>query len=161
MNSEFRITGRHVLTALISFFVVVAAVNVVFINFAVRTFPGEKEEKSYLQGLNYNDRLAARAAQDALGWSASIDKAALAGGDVTIALSIVDRNGAPVSGLNVSAVLSRPASEVHDTVVSFRPIGRGEYEAVAPAGAGAWDLEGNALNHREQEFAFYSRLMLQ
>lgn len=161
MAREFRITGKHVLYTLIGFFLVVLAANVIFISLAVRTFPGEKEEKSYLQGLNYNDRLATRSEQAALGWKGTITVASLNGDEATIRLSFKDRAGAPLRGLRISGVLSRPATDANDTIVSFTPIGDGDYEVVVPAGKGVWNLEGLAVDHAGGRFEFSSRLNLE
>ncbi len=161
MDTDFRITGRHVLFTLLGFFLVILAVNMIFLNFAVRTFPGEKEKKSYLQGLNYNDRLASRAAQDALGWSAAIEEAVLTDGTMHLAITMKTRSGAPVNGLAMSAVLSRPADDAQDQPVAFNAIGGGRYETAAPAGPGAWNLDAVAVNARGDEFVFTSRLILE
>ncbi|MEM8771337.1 MAG: FixH family protein [Pseudomonadota bacterium] len=161
METEFRLTGKHVLAMLIGFFLVILTANVIFINFAVRTFPGEKEEKSYLQGLNYNDRLAARAEQAALGWTATIEEALLVGNQVELKMTIVSADGAPLRGLNVDGALSRPASKAQDRSIVFVETGNGEYVASSPAASGVWILEGKAVNNRDDVFEFSSRLMLQ
>ena len=161
MAQEFHLTGKHVLGVLIAFFLVILAANVIFINFAVKTFPGEKEEKSYLQGLNYNERLAARQDQSALGWTATIDEAALNNGAVDITLTLADRDGRPLNGLAVDAVLSRPTSAADDVVVVFSPVGNGRYAATAPAGPGVWSLEGRATNDADERVEFVNRLILQ
>lgn len=160
MASEFRITGKHVLFTLIGFFLVILTVNIIFINFAVKTFPGEKEEKSYLQGLNFNDRLSARAEQQALGWIAAIDEASLNDNTLDLELVITNEAETPLSGLTVTAVLSRPASGSEDRPFEFTPLGNGVYRASVPAAAGVWDLDGTAVNGRDDEFEFTSRLVL-
>ncbi len=160
MAREFHLTGKHVLGALIAFFLVILAANVIFIKFAVKTFPGEKEEKSYLQGLNYNERLAARQEQSALGWTATIDDASLNNGAVVIKLTIADRSGRPLNGLDVRAVLSRPTSATEDVALEFSPAGNGRYAATSPAGRGVWSLEGSATNSANDQVEFVNRLIL-
>ncbi|MEL7028643.1 MAG: FixH family protein, partial [Pseudomonadota bacterium] len=110
MTERFQLKGWHVLAALLSFFGTVFAVNAVFVTQAVRTFPGEQVEKSYLQGLEYNKVLEERAAQTALGWTASLDRAEIADGGLRLAVRVTDANGAPVPGLQVNGVLRRPAA---------------------------------------------------
>lgn len=160
MDRDFRITGRHVLIVLIGFFLFVLAANLVFINLAVKSFPGEKEEKSYLQGLNYGDRLAARAEQERLGWRAMITEASLVGETATIALAVADRAGAPLSNLRIEAVLSRPVDDSSDQAIAFAPVGDGEYAASVPAGAGIWNLEGVAVGDDGRRFEFANRLVI-
>lgn len=161
MAGEFRVTGRLVLFTLIGFFLVVLTANMIFLNLAVRTFPGEKEEKSYLQGLNYNERLAARAAQEALGWTASIEEARLDGAQARIEIALESASGRPLYGLGVSAVLSRPADDESDRALVFAPLGDGRYAAAAPAGPGLWNLDARALGERGEEFQFQARLVLE
>ena len=161
MATEFRVTGKHVLATLIGFFVIILTVNLIFLNFALRTFPGEKEKKSYLQGLNYNERLASRAAQAALGWKATIEEAQLIGDEVTLKVTILDDAGAPISGLDVTCLLSRPASAGEDRSLIFTDMGNGDYVASSPAAAGVWRLEGRAVGARDDAFEFASRLFLQ
>ena len=74
MNAtHFQVRGWHVLTALLAFFGAIIAVNIAFAVIAVRSFPGEDVRRSYVQGLQYNDTLAERRVQQALGWQASAD----------------------------------------------------------------------------------------
>ena len=161
METEFRLTGKHVLVTMISFFLVILVVNIVFINFAVKTFPGEKEEKSYLQGLNYNDRLTKRAEQATLGWRVTIENATLTGDRVQLTVTVNDADGAPLSGLFVTGILSRPASAIEDQPFAFKETSNGEYIASLSSDAGVWDLEGKATNLHGDEFDFSSRLILQ
>lgn len=161
METEFRLTGRHVFAMLAGFFLCIFTANAIFLNFALKTFPGEQEEKSYLQGLNYNDRLALRAQQAALGWRVAIKQAALTGDQLQVRIAITDEYGAVMPDLDVSGLISRPANAAQDYAVVFRHMGDGEYEAFSPAAAGIWDLDGKAVNSRDEEFDFSSRLILQ
>lgn len=161
MKTEFRLDGKHVLAMLIAFFVVILIANIVFISFAVKTFPGEREEKSYLQGINYGKRLAARAAQASRGWTAKIEEASRFNGQVKIRVSIDERNGAPISGLRISGMLSRPTNATQDHALIFTAMGAGVYQAVAPADAGVWELQAKAVNKRDEEFEFSNRLVLE
>ncbi len=160
MQKQFRITGWHVLSMLVAFFLVIIIANTIFITLAVRSFPGEKEEKSYLQGLHYNDRIAARDAQSALGWTASIEQARLLDGEahMEISFAVGDR---PLNGLDVAATLSRPASAEGQQEVAFSALGAGRYRAIVEAGPGVWNFEGRALNRQGEEFEFSSRLVLE
>jgi nitrogen fixation protein FixH len=138
---EFRVTGRFVLLALISFFLCIIAANAIFISLAVRSFPGEQVEKSYLQGLRYNDTIAARRAQESLGWRASI-AIARKGADARIELTIRDRASAPLSDLDVSGMLARPADNNDDRKLAFTRKGAGVYAVeIAALPRGVWRLE--------------------
>ena len=158
MNDGFRLTGKHVLAALLGFFLIVLMANVIFINLAIRTFPGEKEEKSYLQGLNYNDRLIARAEQARLGWQATIQKAEIDGDGVTVDITITDKAGSPLSHLQIDGVVARPAADNQDHAITFNRLGNGRYAATFPGDAGLWVLEAVAVDRTGRQFDFGSRL---
>ncbi|MEM9750596.1 MAG: FixH family protein [Pseudomonadota bacterium] len=160
MSREFRLTGRHVLMALLGFFLLVAAANAIFITYAVRSFPGEREEKSYLQGMNFNERLAERAEQQALGWRVEVTKAGLSDGEATIRLRILGEEDAPLGRLEVTGVMMRPASDEGDRPIVFVMLGGGAYEGVVEAEPGLWLLEAQAASASGEIFEFSSRLTL-
>lgn len=159
MTSSFRITGRHVLFGMIGFFLLIIAVNTVFITLALRSFPGEQEEKSYLQGLNYNDRLEARAAQDALGWTVEIDKAERDGDGAIIELIFRNKTEAPVYNLSIDGMLLQPTDNDRDQALTFSPAGEGRYttyaENVTP---GVWMLNARAVSNRNETFELTTKL---
>lgn len=140
----WELKGWHVLAAMLAFFAAIIAVNVGFAMVAVDSFPGEDVRRSYLQGLNYNETLAERRRQAALGWHAS---AALedAGGLAQLVVIIRDRDGAPVSGLSLTGVLRWPADERLDRALAFIPDGDGRYVArLDDLQPGHWRLRARA-----------------
>lgn len=158
MKAETKITGRHVLLSLIGFFAVIASANAVFIHYALTSFPGEREEKSYLQGMNFNDRIADRAAQRALGWSVAIEEASLREGEALLRLRVEGADGEALRALNITGALMRPTSAVQDRVLTFTPSPDGRYVAVAAAGTGVWLLEGTVKDIDGHRFDFASRI---
>lgn len=156
------INGRHVLVAMLAFFFIVIAVNAGFIVLAVRSFPGEDERRSYLQGLHYNETLARRAAQAQLQWSAEARIAPASPDasdfDALVIFEVRDREGSPVQGLQVAGVLRRPTTTREDTRFVFREVQPGRYEAPARIRSeGAWIIQGEARRGGEA-FAFERRL---
>lgn len=129
------IKGHHVLFALIAFFGIVIVVNIIFVTQAFRTFSGEDEPRSYIQGIHYNDVLDRRAAQAELGWSAT--------STVTqngVRLEIVDAEGAPVTGLVMDAYLRHPTDSGLDIVLDLQTAGAGLYLAEVDIPTGRWTL---------------------
>ncbi len=148
MKKPFRITGYHVLTGMVLFFAIIIAVNMVFISYAVKTFPGEQEKKSYLQGLNYNDRLKSRELQAAKGWVVNIEKAGRIGPGThaIVELSFKDKSQNPINGLEIIAELSRPVDNDDDQALNFAALGNGHYQAnIENAAAGVWLLRAHAI----------------
>ncbi|MFQ5562789.1 MAG: FixH family protein [Parvularculaceae bacterium] len=160
--AQFRIKGWHVLAGVLAFFAVVIAANIVFMTLALRSFPGQEEEKPYLQGLNYNDALADRRRQEALGWRAVVEEAARREDNAgLVALSFEDRTGAPLDGLEVTGALERPASEAAHPV-EFVHTSAGRYEVVIEElGAGVWDLSARAVDDAGQRFDVKARIVIE
>ena len=139
------IRGVHVLWALIAFFAAIIAINVAFSIVAIRTFPGEDVRRSYVQGLAYNDTLAARRAQAALGWRASAELARARGGAAQLDLRVVDRDGRAIAGLVFTGALRRPLAAQEDHPLQFEEIEAGHYRARLDAPApGQWELRAAA-----------------
>jgi nitrogen fixation protein FixH len=161
MSSGFRLKGWHVLASLLGFFGVITAANAIFITYAIRSFPGQQVEKSYLQGLRFNEEIAARERQTALGWSARVVEARTDGAVAMFEIVIVAGDGTALSGLQVSGELRRPASDREDQVLVFSDLGDGRYRVeTSGLAAGAYDLSARAVSPRGEEFKFAKRLML-
>ncbi|WP_375206403.1 FixH family protein [Hyphococcus sp.] len=141
-----KLTGRHVLIMVLAFFGVMIAANVIFIRAAVESFPGVAEDKSYLEGLKYNDTLAERAAQAELGWTAEVAEVARDGEKGRIVVRLA-KDETALSSLAVDGVLKRPASADADQPLAFKALGEGLYEAdVVVFAPGAWDMALRAEN---------------
>ena len=135
---EGQLKGWHVLLIMLAFFGVMFTVNGFFLYSAITSFPGEDVEKSYLQGVHYNDTLEARRAQAELGWTV---RAGLSGAD-RVAVQVTDADETPVTGLAVSAKLRRLATGAEDVTVELTAAGQpGYYAADLPEiTSGQWEL---------------------
>jgi nitrogen fixation protein FixH len=152
------LTGRHVLFAILGFFVAVISVNVVFIVMAVRTFPGEDVRRSYLQGLQYNATLAERREQAALGWRVN---AAFRVGEQGEQLEVTlrDAQGVPIGDALVEGELRRPTTAEHDQALVFASAGEGRYRApVSDVDDGVWRLRARATTGQDRVFDFEAEL---
>ena len=157
VNKPGELRGGHVLAAMLAFFGIVIAINIAFSVIAVRTFPGEDEPHSYLQGLHYNETLAARAAQTALGWRAAV-RIVRGREAVALDLHLADSAGAPLDGMVVTGVLRRPATARDDHDLTFTPIGGGGYRAeISGFAEGSWTVQGVA-RRGDQRFDFERRM---
>lgn len=153
-----RVKGRHVLGAILLFFGVVIAINVGFAIAAIRSFPGEDERRSYLQGLRFNDTLAERRAQRLLGWRAATEWRAVENGS-SLRVVMRTRDGAPIDGLAIQGVLGRRSSAAFDHPLDFTAEGRGAYVATLPTlAAGQWRLRARAANTAGNALDFESDL---
>jgi len=138
--------GRWYPWLFVAAFLVVIAVNGVMVTLAVESFAGLETEHPYERGLAYNETLAAKRAQDALGWTVAFDAvpADMTEGMVRVVEvtgAFQDRAGAPLTGLDVRAVLRRPAAAGHDQEIALAPRGPGRYSATAELPfPGQWEL---------------------
>lgn len=150
MPSKGKLTGWHVLVIMLGFFGVMFAVNGVFLYHAITSFPGEDVKKSYLQGLDYNQTLDAKAAQDQLGWSAA---AGVVGPDLVFDLT--DAKGNPLSGYQVMSELRRAASTAHDQTLPMQPLEAGSYAVnVSDLPAGRWDVQFQVMEPAAGDIIF-------
>ena len=146
--TTFRFTGWHFLACMVVFFGIDVAVNVAFILRAVQTFPGEVADDPYEAGVAYDQTLARLAVEQKLGWTAVINDAGHAPRGEAISVRWSDKSGQPLSGLTVTGLLRRPATEQDNTPVRFAEIAPGSYRSVAAVAPGAWDLDVTAVNRR-------------
>ena len=135
VKKPFRITGWHVLFSVVAFFGVVIAVDSLFLVLAYRSHPGQVSVRPYEDGLAYNRAVAQRRTQAAIGWSATA--APDAGG---VVVEIADAKGEPVTGLELTGLLRRPATETGELPLTFEEAAPGRYRAPAKPAAGAWDV---------------------
>ena len=132
----FRITGWHVLIAMVLFFAIIIAVDVLFIVKAYESFSGQTVKNPYEAGLAFNQRLLDQKHQAQLGWQVD------AGPDPTgqMIITVRDKSGAPVTGLKAVATFERPATERGRREMAFREADPGVYLARVGLDAGAWDM---------------------
>jgi nitrogen fixation protein FixH len=154
----FVLRGHHVLLGMLAFFAAIIAVNVGFAIVAVRSFPGEDVRRSYLQGLNYNETIAERRAQAALGWRAD---ATLAGGAdaAVVVVNLRTRAGAPLNDATLSGELRWPTDARRDHQLTFTRQGDGRYLAqIGALPAGRWRLRARAADASGGALDFESEL---
>jgi len=152
--NSFRINGAHVLAGLLLFFAAIIAINIAFAVAAVRTFPGEDERRSYVQGLRYNDVLAERRAQAETGWEAQ-SQLSQSNSGARVIVRLTDANGVPIENASINAVLRWRPNESGDRVLEFVHTGEGRYAAELHAlSAGRWELRARAHDPSGQALDF-------
>lgn len=127
-----KLTGRKVLIIVLAAFGVVVAVNVTMATLAVGGFPGLVVKNPYAEGQHFDERLKA---EKALGWRFGAE---WSGGELSV--SVVEAGGAPARGLEVSAVVGRPATRTEDREVELARKGE-VYAADLPLGPGLWRVD--------------------
>lgn len=105
------------------FFVVIAAVDGIFIYLAVSTQTGVVTDRAYENGLAFNEMLARAAKQDRLG----IQQHATFK-DGILVWDLNNRDGSPLTGARVTAHLFRPVASGHDFTVDVPALTPGRYQ---------------------------------
>lgn len=151
---RFTIKGWHVLVGFIAFFGIVIAVDVTFAMAAYKTFSGETIHDPYEAGILYNNTLAQRRREAALGWKATIEEER----DLVV-VRVADRTGKTIEGLTITGVLVRPATVKGQRALKFAPDGTGGYRADTSSLDGAWDLHVVARDPRGAVFEADRRMV--
>lgn len=154
-SAPFQITGRMVLFALIAFFLIVAGVNAVMMTLAIRTMPGVDVKSAYEGSQNYNKDIQRAREQDARAWQANVTF--VDGAARTITITMKDKAGQPVKGLDVGVRFAHPSDRKADIVAALSEIAPGQYTGDA-APRGVWDLQIEARNGKDIMFQSQSRL---
>jgi nitrogen fixation protein FixH len=121
--------GSWIPWVFVGLFGIVLIANGTMITVAISTFTGMETTSAYKKGLSYNKRLAAAAAQEALGWQASLDAEAVEPGEVAITFDLADRNGDPIAAADVSARIDRPLQDGFEQTIALRETRSGRYAA--------------------------------
>lgn len=151
--SGFTIKGWHVGLGVTAFFGVIIAVDATFLTLAYRTHPGQVAHKPYEAGLVYNAELERQRKQTQLGWRAAAE--ARPDG---VAVWMRDREGAPLTGLTVTADLQRPATGHGRTRLALSEIEPGLYVGENADLSGAWDAAIAARDEAGRDFMASRRL---
>lgn len=129
-------TNRTALYGVLAFFAIIFAANGAFIYFALSSWPGLVSETAYQDGLQFNTDLSQAETQRIRGWRSELSVDETSG---VLHLRIEDRNGNAVSGLAVTARLTRPAHDRDDQDVLLRPGPGGVYVSQPTSNlTGAW-----------------------
>ncbi|MEM9286318.1 MAG: FixH family protein [Pseudomonadota bacterium] len=154
-DKQRQLTGRQVFIWFVCFFAVVIVTNVVFVRLAVTSFPGEEVEKSYYQGLHYNQVLETKEEQASLGWRMQLIGVPESDADQTITVRLIDRAGKPVYVADVTGEVVRPMTDSGRQPLAFTSLGDGRYRTtLAAIDRGAWDLTLKAAEQDSNEPVF-------
>lgn len=150
------LSGWHVLAAMVGFFAVIIVADATMIYKALSTFGGVDNANAYRDGLAYNARIATAERQAGLGWQ---DKVEVLADPARLRVSLTGRDGQPVTGLKVEAVIARPATTRFDEAVAMAEVAPGVFEAVLShvAGGGAWIADVRAFKAGEAEPVYLTR----
>jgi nitrogen fixation protein FixH len=135
------ITGRFVLIAVVSFFIVVIGVNVVMMRLAIATLPGTEVDSAYSASLAYQREIQAAHQQDRRDWKVDAHIERQADGTARLSVYAAAQDRAPLAGLSVFARLERPTDRRADQAFEMTEAADGRYRGtVHGVAARQWDL---------------------
>jgi nitrogen fixation protein FixH len=111
--------------------------------FAARSDGGAQVVENYYdEALGYDERRAAQAASDALGWTATVSVGGCEGGLCPVEVVVRDRDGSPVENLIGVVRASRPQDATAAARLPLSPSAvPGVYRQMMPvSAAGLWDF---------------------
>jgi nitrogen fixation protein FixH len=155
------VTARMVLICFIAFFGIVAAVNAVMFRAATSTFGGVETGSSYKAGLAFKNEIAAARAQDALHWQVTGRLLRQGAQQASVEIIALDRTGAPLPGLALTARLAHPTDARRDVSVPVSGADAGRFRGAIEAASGQWDLIVDLWRGDERLFRSKSRVILQ
>ncbi|PWC34659.1 hypothetical protein TSO352_24910 [Azospirillum sp. TSO35-2] len=122
-------------------FMVVLAVNVLMVHFAMSSWTGVETENHFLKGISYNRDLAGARAQAERGWTVNTEFTSTEPRKAMVAITARDKAGNILKDATVTVTLIRPTSEGHDKTLSLPYLGEGRYAAPVELDLeGQWDL---------------------
>jgi nitrogen fixation protein FixH len=154
-----KLTGRRVLVMLIGFFGVVMVVNFAMVKAAISTFGGVDTQSPYEAGLEFQAEEARAGAQRARDWLVT-EQIASEGATQLVTVVIADKDGKPVTGAEVSAVLAHPVDERRDETIELAEAGPGTYRVRADIPAGVWRLDLSVSRAGERLFRSQNRIIV-
>jgi nitrogen fixation protein FixH len=134
-------TGRHMLASVVGFFAVIIGVNLTMAYFANATWSGLVVANGYVASQSFDKDLARVRAQEAMGWTVTVDH-----DHDGVGVTFLDRMGRPLAGMAVTGMLRRPTTDRQDQALVFGDAGAGRYRASAGLHKGVWDLEVDAAS---------------
>lgn len=154
----FQLNGWHVLAGMVAFFAVIFTVDIGMAVIAYRSHPGEVSAKPFEEGVAFNQTLARRSEERALGWRAGVEASSLGVGQLRVRVSVTDAAGAPVKGLVLTGAFERPATERGRLDRPFTETRAGIYDTAIPDVPGAWDVSLKARDGQGRPFDARVRL---
>ena len=162
-RKPFRLTGWHVFLLLCAFFGFMFIVNGIFLWAALSSFPGEEEQKSYLQGIHYNEAISARRIQEEQGWSAQIGLTPTESGDRFV-VRFLESDGSPLTAQDIHAQLRRTVTGAEDVPIELERSAEGDYFAdISLLDKGVWEARVQAsvpYGSEQVEFVASKKLII-
>lgn len=131
---------RWIPLGFIGLFLLLFALEANFIAIAYRSFTGLVTDEPYATGLHYNEIIAAREAEQRLGWQIESAAAPVAALENRLAVTLRDRDGRPLSA-NLKVTAERMTRFPQVIPIEMTEVAPGQWQGLARLPlAGRWSL---------------------
>lgn len=155
MTTSRGLTGWHVLSIALGTLGIVVLVNVFFVFAALRSHSGVDEGDAYTLGLAYNDHIAERERQAAMGWTANVSSRSLGDRATELVIQLTGPDGEVLTGLAVEGELRRVVESRSDQLIVLTEGPPGRYSGtVALSFPGRWEGRFRATDEGGRKFDF-------
>ena len=134
----FKEGDRWIPSLFVGAFLIILAVNGTMIWLALSTFGGLATADYYDRGRTYNETLETAEAMAALGWQVEVVSTPQEDGMYLMEATLLDDDGAPLLGAEVTGNLVRPSSDDQDMQVVL--VAQEDGRWAVPVAAGLWEL---------------------
>jgi nitrogen fixation protein FixH len=152
MTGTFK--GWHMAAIMVSFFAVIIAVNITLAVFAKTSWTGLVVQNSYVASQHFNRDTEIARQQQAIGWKMTLN---ITNG--TAEISLLDRKGEPLTGLNVRGLLQHPVSDRDDQLLLLTEIRPGIYASANVLTQGFWIVDVTAEGTNRKPVRFVQRVV--
>lgn len=122
-------------------FAIMLIANISLITFSMTSWNGLVTQHAFEEGNNYNAAISGAARQAELGWRSKLSVGGVINNNGTITVLFRDRDSNPITGAQMSVVMTRPDRDDLDTTVPLVEVAPGEYRASASFPVyGRWQL---------------------
>lgn len=134
-------SSRKALWIIIGGFSIVFAANSALVYFALASWTGLETEQHFVKGLAYNRDLEGARRQQTQGWQMTLKTTFSGSAAGVVGITFSDRDGKPLSDLNVKVFAVRPTREGYDRKFEAIAMGEGAYQSAFTLPLqGVWDL---------------------
>lgn len=160
-KGEKKLTGKHVLIWVLSFFGVMLVANGFFVYYANTSWPGVEVKSSYNVSQNYNQIIKEAKQQDARAWTLNTDLKR-SKNDVFLVVQAKDKIGNALLDLDLKSEIGRTITETFDRTVELKPYGEGVYKVnLGSLDPGRWRVKLLAYQRDELKFQSVQQVNLQ
>jgi nitrogen fixation protein FixH len=157
---EIKISGRMVLGTIVTFFIIIAAVNATMVTLAVRTFGGLETENAYKAGLEFARSISYAKAQQTRDLKVDIVSSRQEGGRTNFTLTAEGPEITASSPLTARLEFRHPADKRHDHTIELQRISPGVFAGAHQIEPGQWNVRVSLERGGERVFHSINRITI-